>query len=79
MLYHVSTSIKGLLALSDKDLRVVMQSVKDENGKTPSSVRWFRKELSDAFAKGERFIRADGCTNFDPVKGCLGHPDDKEA
>lgn len=76
MLFHVSTSIKGLLILPDKDLREVMKSVKDENGETPYSVRQFRKDLSDEFAKGHRMIRAEGCTNFDPVKGCLGHPDE---
>ena len=30
--------------------------------------------LDKELAEGHRLIRAQGCDNFDPVEGCLGHP-----
>ena len=74
MRYHFATSIEGLLNLSDRHLKNMLWSVTDENGEHPESVQDFRKYLNEELAQGHRILPAPGCDNFDPVKGCLGHP-----
>ena len=72
MYLHISTSIDGLLALSDRELTRLLQSVQDENGEHPTLVE-FKKYLNEEKAKGHRLLPSTGCDNFDPIKGCLGH------
>ena len=77
MKYHISTSIEGLLNLSDRHLKNMLWSVTNENGKHPKSVQDFRKYLSEELTKGHKCLPSPECDNFDPVKGCLGHPSSK--
>lgn len=72
MKYHISTSIDGLLALSDRHLKNMLFSVTDEDGNSPS-LKEFKKYLNEEKAKGHRLLRQPDCDHFDPVKGCLGH------
>lgn len=72
MMFHISTSIDGLLALKDKDLLGICACGKDENGNHPT-VRELRAFLLKEKTLGHRLIPAEGCDNFDPVKGCMGH------
>ena len=74
MRWHLSTSINGLLALSDKDLSTWLDYVQDENGVHPTLPE-FKKYLNEEIAKGHRLLPVPECDNFDPVKGCLGHND----
>ena len=69
---HISTSIDGLLALKDRDLKKILLSVSNENGNHPT-LEEFKKYLNDEKAKGHKLLPSTGCDNFDPVKGCLGH------
>lgn len=71
---HISTSIDGLLALSDSELTRLLGSVQDENGYHPT-LEEFKQYLNEEKAKGHRLLPSPGCDNFDPVKGCLGHDD----
>lgn len=72
MRWHISTSIDGLLALSDRNLSKMLQSVQDENGNHPT-LKEFKKYLNEEKALGHRLLPSPYCDNFDPVKGCLGH------
>lgn len=70
---HVSTSIDGLLTLSDRNLeKLISASVRDDEGNIPT-LSEFKKYLNEEKAKGHRLIKDPECDNFDPVKGCLGH------
>ena len=71
---HISTSIDGLLALKNRDLKNILFNVTDENGKHPT-LEEFRKYLYEEKAKGHFLLPSPECDNFDPVKGCLGHND----
>ena len=73
MKYHLSTSIEGLLNLSDKQLKNILLSATDENGEHPESVQYFRKYLNEELTQGHRLLPSPGCDNFDPVHGCMGH------
>lgn len=72
MIRHISTSIDGLLELSDYRLRKILDSVTDDQGKHPK-LGEFKKWLRNEKAQGHKFIPVPECDNFDPVKGCLGH------
>lgn len=72
MLRHMSTSIDGLLSMSDKDLTTWLDYIQDEEGKHPTLTE-LRKYLNEEKAKGHRLLPSPECDNFDPVKGCLGH------
>lgn len=72
MLRHMSTSIDGLLSLSDKDLTTWLDYIQDDEGKHPTLTE-LRKYLNDEKSKGHRLLPSPECDNFDPVKGCLGH------
>lgn len=73
MMIHVSTSIDGLLAMSDYQLRKICKCVRDtEDGHQPT-LKELKKFLNAEKAMGHKLLPAAGCTNFDPVLGCLGH------
>lgn len=57
----------GLLRLKDSQLSRLLEM----------NAREARKELMIRKAKGDKLIPSDGCDNFCPVKGCLGHEDVK--
>ena len=69
---HISTSIDGLLALSDRHLKNMLWSIVDEEGNHPT-LEEFKKFLNEEKSKGHRLLPSPECDNFDPVKGCLGH------
>ena len=73
MIRHISTSIDGLLAMSDYKLRKMCDCISDADGCHPT-VSQLKKYLQAEKAAGHKLIRSDGCDNFDPVFGCLGHP-----
>lgn len=73
MLRHMSVSIEGLLALSDARMKRMLNSVKDENGRQPS-LEEFKRYLNQEWSLGHRLLPVPECDNFDPVEGCLGHP-----
>lgn len=77
MRHHLSTSIDGLLSLSDYSLKKMLPNIK-EDGKPVKTVSQLKKGLLALKSEGHRFIPAEGCDNFDPVKGCLGHETDAQ-
>lgn len=73
--FHISTSIKGLLSLKDRELNNVLSCLEtDDESEMPHNVTEFRERLQAELDKGVLLIRAVGCDNFDPAEGCLGHP-----
>ena len=74
MLRHMAVSIEGLLAMSDARMRRMLNSVKDENGRQPS-LEEFKEYLNHEWSIGHRLLPVPECDNFDPVNGCLGHPE----
>lgn len=64
MTTHASISITGLLRLGNKQLKALFSM----NGKDA------REELLTRKRRGELLIKEEGCDNFDPKKGCIGHP-----
>ena len=74
MMFHMSVSIEGLLAMNDARMKRMLNSVKDENGRQPT-LREFRQYLNQEWSNGHRLLPVPECDNFDPVKGCLGHND----
>ena len=73
---HMSTSIDGLLALNDRELGRIVPHMQVDGVRlrTAEQARHF---LNEAKQQGWRLIQAEGCKNFDPVKGCMccGVPD----
>jgi hypothetical protein len=68
---HMRIDIRGaIMNWSDSEWR---NCIKDNDGKmlSPDEVkRGFLEELS----KGNDYLPLGDCDNFDPKKGCLGHP-----
>lgn len=62
--HHIHTSIDGLLRLSNEELGSMFET----NGAD------VRTELLHRKKDGHLYIGSDKCKNFDPVKGCPGHP-----
>ena len=71
MIRHVSTDIKGLFSLSDYRLKKMLPNIKYD-GIPFQTVGQLRKALLAELELGHKLLPAEGCTNFDPVKGCLG-------
>lgn len=63
MTYHTSGSIEGLLQLSNEELGRMFDN-------DPKSTRF---DLETRKENGAKLIPAEGCDNFDPIRGCLGH------
>lgn len=69
---HVSTSIKGLEAMSDYRLKKIAPSIVVEGIplRTAAELRRLLKELQ---ADGMEYIPAEGCNHYDSKGLCLGH------
>lgn len=76
MRHHISTSIDGLLALTDYRLKK-MAPFFTVDGVQLRTAGQVKKELRKEKALGHLYIQTQGCVNFDPVKGCLGCPCEK--
>lgn len=66
---HISVSIRGLLDESDDMLDNMLSDGKGQ----PLPADEARKILTAGLEQGHLYIKASGCDNFDPKKGCLGH------
>lgn len=71
--FHVSISVAGAIELPDEELKSWIGLVYSD-GKPLRTVRDIRRKLAEECAAGNEYIRQQGCDNFDPHKGCLGHP-----
>lgn len=72
--FHMSTSIKGLLSKTDDELEEIISAINDDWGRPYCSVKLLRWDLRLALNEGRELLPDDRCDNFDPKKGCLGHP-----
>lgn len=72
---HIAASIRGLLNQSDEDLHHMLTGGDGQ----PLSATDAREILTAELEQGHLYIPADGCDNFDPKKGCLGHPGQGES
>lgn len=68
MRHHVSQSIRG--ALWNRRF----EDFQHDDGQPMSALEAFN-ELCDELARGHEVVPVAGCDNFDPQKGCLGHPE----
>lgn len=73
MITHMSTSIEGLLR---NFARKKITFLQHDDGRFMTD-KEARAELKAMLARGERLIKSEGCTKFDPVKGCLGHTEEE--
>ena len=72
---HISISIRGAIGLPDSELKTWIGNLYDDKtGEPVRSVREIRLALAEALAEGCEYIRNQECDNFDPERGCLGHP-----
>lgn len=69
---HISTSIRGLAALTDHQLEEYAPYMKVD-GQPMRTASEVRKMLEEAMAEGLEFIPAEGCDHFDAKGCCLGH------
>lgn len=70
---HMCLSVRGALAQPDHVLKEWVGAFKT-NGRPCTCVRDVRENLIEALAEGYEYIPSEGCDNFDPKRGCLGHP-----
>lgn len=73
MIRHMSLSVDGALKIKRK-LHHLLQ---DENGKLLND-REAREYLRLCQFQGIKKIMVGDCDNFDPTKGCMGHPSKNE-
>lgn len=71
--FHVCMSVKGALSQSDRDLKPWVGCI-EHNGVKCRTVHEARQFLIDALGEGWEYLPPTECDNFDPKKGCLGHP-----
>jgi hypothetical protein len=72
--FHISQSISGALAMSPADFADAFEGVFVDDDGEVLSVEEAHRILEEELAAGHRLIASCGCDNFDPIKGCLGHP-----
>lgn len=65
-MYHCCLDVSGALRMSDRDLLGWFPRM------APSAARTV---LALEQMKGVKVVRIGPCDNFDPVKGCMGHPE----
>ncbi|HLI94245.1 MAG TPA: hypothetical protein VKU83_11565 [Puia sp.] len=70
---HLSMSVDGALKMKRK-LHHLLQ---DETGKLLTD-KEAREHLRECQARGIKKIMVGDCDNFDPIKGCMGHPSDNQ-
>lgn len=71
-LRHISTSIKGLEALTDYRLKKLAPHI-TVDGVPLRTATQVRRMLKEARAEGLEFIPAAGCDNYDSKGLCKGH------
>ena len=70
---HLCLSVRGALLQPDHVLKGWVGGL-EHDGKPCTCVREVRENLMEALAEGYEYIPVKECDNFDPKKGCLGHP-----
>ena len=70
---HICMNVRGALAQKDSELRAWVGNI-EHDGVKCRSVNEVRQFLLDALAEGYEYIGPPECDNFDPKKGCMGHP-----
>lgn len=68
---HISLSVRGALMQTDRELRAFVGNLTSD-GKPCRTVAEVKALLVDALAEGYEFLPSEGCTNFDPKRGCMG-------
>lgn len=70
MTYHMQLNIEGcLLHWGPRSHHGLMRDDGSRMGNQEA-----KAELLALFAKGDRYLSTGSCPDFDPVKGCTGHP-----
>lgn len=69
---HISTSIRGLAAMSDHQLDEMAPNI-IVDGKRLQTASEVRELLAEALAEGFECIPAEGCDHYDSRGYCLGH------
>lgn len=67
---HLALNVKGLI---DKPKRQYQGLFAHDDGR-PMTPDEAKRYLLDELAKGHDLVPYGRCDNFDPKKGCLGHP-----
>jgi len=69
---HLSVNIAKLLREAGTES---MEGMMTKDDGSPASDQEVRTHLGDMLLKGWTLIPVGKCSNFDPEKGCQGHPD----
>ena len=70
---HICMNVRGALAQSDGELRSWVGNI-EHDGVKCRNVREVQRFLIEALSEGYEYIAPAECDNFDPKRGCLGHP-----
>ena len=70
---HLSMNVRGALAQSDGELKRWVGCI-EHDGVKCRNVREVRQFLIEALGEGYEYLVPAECDNYDPKKGCLGHP-----
>ena len=70
---HICMNVRGALAQSDRELRAWVGNI-EHDGVKCRNVSEVRRFLIEALGQGYEYIGPEECDNFDPKKGCMGHP-----
>lgn len=74
---HISTSIRGLAAMTDQQLDEIAPEI-IVDGKRLQTAAQVRELLAEALAEGFECIPAEGCDNYDSRGFCKGHDVEEE-
>lgn len=70
--FHISTSIRGLAAMTDHQLDEMAPNI-IVDGRRLENAAQVRSLLDEALAEGFECIPAEGCDNYDSRGMCQGH------
>ena len=77
MYRHICLNVRGALAQDDRELRSWVGNI-EHDGVKCRNVREVRQFLIEALGEGCEYLVPAECDNYDPKKGCLGHPCEEE-
>ena len=70
--FHVSTSVRGLAAMSDHQLDEMAPNI-IVDGQRLRTAAQVRSLLDEVLAEGFEYIPSEGCDNYDSRGLCQGH------
>lgn len=77
--FHVCLSVRGALNWGRREQKRMLKSITKDDGTRYATVEELRSAFMDELVNGNEVLpMSKDCDNFDPKKGCLGHPSPAE-